>query len=92
MFGKSEQAVTEQGKNLLSLYSNNIITNPPFSTQTSGTSQSIYKDYDIIYGATRNGFISSDRVSDVNINAATNTITLKTTSSGWGWHKNIKIQ
>jgi len=87
--GKSWQNVTVQVKNMLSLWSTNISTSLSGS-QDKGTSQAIYRDYDVIYGATRNGYIYPVYVSNVAINPSANTVSLITSSSGYGVGVKVK--
>jgi hypothetical protein len=88
--GDSEQIQTVQGKNLLSLYSDNISTSAGILSQTTGTSQPIYKNYDIIYGATRSGYINTGHVTNVSIEVESNTVTFQTSSPGYGIGVKIK--
>lgn len=72
-----------RSKNLLNLDSDSVAP-PVYGSQEAGTSQSIYKNYDIIIGGTRNGYINPDRVTDVSIDPGTYSVTLKSLQAGYG--------
>jgi hypothetical protein len=76
------------GKNLLSLKSKNIIAGLPYTG--SSASPPYFRDYDIIIGATRNGYIKSDNVEIYEFTE--NKLDIMTKSLGYGVGIKFKTQ
>lgn len=76
------------GKNLLSLKSKKILDNLPYTPPSQ--SQQYFRDYDIIIGATRNGYISSGSVEIYELTE--NKLDIMTKSSGYGVGIKFKAQ
>ena len=75
-------------KNLLSLKSKNIIAGLPYTGPSA--SPPYFRDYDIIIGATRNGYINSGSVEIYEITE--NKLDIMTKSSGYGVGIKFKAQ